>query len=64
MIDSGFQVTILAASVLNVCVRPNYCRLVSADSSTGPNQTWEIGRVSMKTRRYVGNREGKNYYGI
>ena len=26
---------------------------------TGPNQTWEIGRVSMKTRRYVGNREEK-----
>ena len=22
--------------------------------------TWEIGRVSMKTRRYVGNREEKN----
>ena len=26
---------------------------------TVPNQTWEIGRVSMKTRRYVGNREEK-----
>ena len=26
---------------------------------TGPNQTWEIGRVSIKTRRYVGNREEK-----
>ena len=31
---------------------------------TGPNQTWEIGRVSIKTRRYVGNREYKNRYGI
>ena len=31
---------------------------------TGPNQTWEIGRVSMKTRRYVGNREENNHYGI
>ena len=26
---------------------------------TGPNQTWEIGRVIMKTRRHVGNREEK-----
>ena len=31
---------------------------------TGVNQTWEIGRVSMKTRRYVGNREEKNHFGI
>ena len=26
---------------------------------TGPNQTWEIGRVSMITRQYVGKREEK-----
>ena len=26
---------------------------------TGPNQTWEIGRFRMITRRYVGNREEK-----
>ena len=26
---------------------------------TGPNQTWEMGRVSMTTRRYVGTRENK-----
>ena len=31
---------------------------------TGPNQTWEIGRVSMITRRYVGKQEEKNHYGI
>ena len=24
--------------------------------NTGPKQTWEIGRFSMKTRRYVGKR--------
>ena len=27
--------------------------------TTGLKQTWEIGRVSMKTRRYVGKREEK-----
>ena len=37
---------------------------VGLNISTGPNQTWEIGRVRMKTRRYVGNREEKNHYGI
>ena len=26
---------------------------------TGPNQTWEIGMLSMITRRYVGKREEK-----
>ena len=31
---------------------------------TGPNQTWEIGRVSMITMRYVGKREEKNHHGI
>ena len=30
-----------------------------AHSVTVPNQTWEIGRVSMITRRYVGKREEK-----
>ena len=35
-----------------------------AHSVTVPNQTWEIGRVSMITRRYVGKREDKNHYGI
>ena len=31
---------------------------------TGPNQTWEIGRVSMITRWYVGKREVTNHYKI
>ena len=35
-----------------LCVIDNYW-------TTEPNQTWEIGRVSMKTRRYVGNPEDK-----
>ena len=41
----------------------SHCDLSDA-CFTGPNQTWEIGRVSMKIRWYVGNREGKNNYGI
>ena len=32
----------------------------SAFHFTGFNQTWEIGMVSMMTRRYVGKREGKS----
>ena len=31
---------------------------------TGPNQTCEIGRLSMITRRYVGNQQEKNHYRI
>ena len=37
---------------------------LSCHSFTGPNQTWEIGRVSMITGWYVGKREEKNHYGI
>ena len=29
---------------------------VALSALHGPNQTWEIGRFSMKTRRYVGKR--------
>ena len=38
---------------------PVHCSYLKWNNATGPNQTWEIGRVSMITRRYVGKREGK-----
>ena len=64
----GTQLNVLFISRTNVkCDEYNNSPLIfmyNIGSFTGPNQTWEIGRVSMKTRRYVGNREGKNHYGI
>ena len=57
---------------LYLCMWDCYCMTTNRQyrphnylsNDTGPNQTWEIGRVSMKTRRYVGNLEEKNHYGI
>ena len=42
----------------------SWYRLHASYQYHGANQTWEIGRVSRKTRRYVGKREKKNHYGI
>ena len=43
---------------------PNKSHTTHISSETGLKQTWEVGRFSMITRRYVGKREEKNHYGI